>query len=148
MKIDKLAWTMVVAGAVLVSASAAFATEIAARTQTSATSPAQFASIGKDQGVKKTLLKIDIRSGCTSKGVVFKIVNRGKKWPRTARLKLFNVDDNTLISERRLRLASLQQVSFIVSDKVNQGRRIGVWVEPDWYERPFAFDAERDCKAK
>lgn len=136
---EKLAWAMVVAGLLLISASAAFATEMAARTDGGATAPTRFTSIAKSH------LKIDVRSACTSEGVVFKIVNRGKKWPRTARLKLYNIEDNILIGERRLRLASLQQVSFIISDKVNQGKRIGVWVEPEWYQRPFAFDAQQGC---
>lgn len=91
-------------------------------------------------------LKINISSGCVSDGAIFKIINTGSKWPQTARLKLYFADDMKLIAERRIRLASQQQLSFIVGDEIKEGRPVAVWLDPQWYERPFAFDAKLNCK--
>jgi len=91
-------------------------------------------------------LQLEITSACSEKGAVFKIINRGAKWPRTGFLRLYHADDKTLIGERRLRLGSGQKVSFVVKDKVTQGRPVAVWVEPEWYKREFEFDANLTCK--
>lgn len=91
-------------------------------------------------------LKLEITSSCTDKGAVFKIINRGGKWPRTGFLRLYHADDKSLLGERRLRLGSGQKVSFVVKRKVSQGRPVAVWIEPEWYKRAFEFDANLSCK--
>lgn len=91
-------------------------------------------------------LQLEITSACTDKGTVFKIINRGAKWPRTGFLRLYHADDKSLIGERRLRLAAGQKVSFVVKNKVSLGRPVAVWVEPEWYKREFEFDANLSCK--
>lgn len=90
-------------------------------------------------------LQLEITSACTDNGAVFKIINRGNKWPRTGFLRLYHADDKSLISERRLRLGEGQKVSFIVKKKVSQGRPVAVWVEPEWYNREFEYDARIAC---
>lgn len=92
-------------------------------------------------------LQLEITSTCTPEGVLFKIINRGDKWPRTGFLRLYHADDKSLISERRLRLGQGQKVSFVVKDKVSQGRPVAIWVEPEWYKRDFEYDANLSCKA-
>lgn len=95
--------------------------------------------------LQKSRLIIEVRSKCTSEGAVFSIINSGEKWPQPALLKLFNVENKAVISERRLRLANRQQLSFTVSDKINKNKAVAIWLDPQWYVRPFKFDAERDC---
>ena len=90
-------------------------------------------------------LQLEITSACTDKGTVFKIINRGNKWPRTGFLRLYHADDKSLIGERRLRLGAGQKVSFIVKDKIAKGRPVAVWVEPEWYKRDFEYDANMKC---
>lgn len=91
-------------------------------------------------------LQLEITSTCTPEGVLFKIINRGDKWPRTGFLRLYHADDKSLISERRLRLGQGQKVSFVVKETVTQGRPVAVWVEPEWYKRDFEYDANLSCK--
>lgn len=91
-------------------------------------------------------LKLEITSSCTDKGAVFKIINRGGKWPRTGFLRLYHADDKSLLGERRLRLGSGQKVSFVVKKKIARGRPVAVWIEPEWYKRDFEFDANLTCK--
>lgn len=90
-------------------------------------------------------LQLEITSACTDKGAVFKIVNRGNKWPRTGYLRLYHADDKSMIGERRLRLAPGQKVSFVVKHKVMNDRPVGVWVEPEWYKREMEYDATAKC---
>lgn len=92
-------------------------------------------------------LQLEITSACTDKGTVFKIINRGNKWPRTGFLRLYHADDKSLIGERRLRLGAGQKVSFVVKNKVSMGRPVAVWVEPEWYKRDFEFDANLNCNS-
>lgn len=93
-------------------------------------------------------LQLEITSACTEDGAVFKIINRGAKWPRTGFLRLYHADDRSLIGERRLRLGAGQKVSFVVKDKISQGRPVAVWVEPEWYKRDFEFDANLSCTSR
>ncbi|MCK5445084.1 MAG: hypothetical protein KAI73_05625 [Rhodospirillaceae bacterium] len=90
-------------------------------------------------------LKLEITSTCSDKGAIFKIVNRGEKWPRRGVLRLFHTDNTDQMSERKLRLASNQKVSFIIKKELLDGRPLGLWIEPEWYERSFAYDARINC---
>lgn len=90
-------------------------------------------------------LQLEITSACTDKGAIFKIINRGGKWPRTGFLRLYHADSKSMIGERRMRLAPGQKVSFVVKDKITKGRPVAVWVEPEWYKRDFEFDASVSC---
>lgn len=92
-----------------------------------------------------TFLRMEITSTCVDGGALFKLINRGAKWPRTANLKLYYADDRSFIGQRRLRLAGNQRVSFVVKDKVLSGRRVAVWVQPEWYSRDSEFDASLSC---
>ncbi len=90
-------------------------------------------------------LQLEITSACTEKGAVFKIINRGGKWPRTGFLRLYHADNKSMIGERRLRLAPGQKVSFVVKNKVMKKRPVAVWVEPEWYQREMEYDASIKC---
>ena len=92
-----------------------------------------------------TFLQLEITSACTDKGAVFKIINRGPRWPQTGYLRLYHADTKSLIGERRLRLAPGQKVSFVVKKKVTKGHPVAVWVEPEWYKREMEYDASVKC---
>jgi hypothetical protein len=93
-----------------------------------------------------SFLQLEVTTACNDKGAVFKITNRGAKWPQTGYLKLFRADDRSLLGERRLRLAPGQKVSFVVKNKVMQGRPVAVWVKPEWYKREMEYDASINCR--
>ena len=90
-------------------------------------------------------LRLEVTSGCTENGAIFKVINRGEKWPRTGFLRLYYADTKTVIGERRLRLASGQKVSFLVQPKVMQGHPVAVYIEPEWYKREMEYDASIKC---
>jgi len=98
-----------------------------------------------DAATPPEFLRLEVTSACTDKGAVFKIINRGGKWPRMGHLRLYYADIKSEIGERRLRLAPGQKVSFVVKKSVSKGRPVGVWVEPEWYKREFEFDARTNC---
>lgn len=90
-------------------------------------------------------MRMEVVGTCNKDGALFKVVNRGPKWPRTGNLKLYYADDNSLIGQRRLRLAGNQRVSFVVRKNVMSNRPVAVWVDPEWYNRSFRFDAALEC---
>jgi len=92
-----------------------------------------------------SFLQLEITSACTDKGAVFKIINRGVKWPHNGYLRLYRADNKSLLGERRLRLAPGQKVSFVVKKKVMNGHPVAVWVEPEWYKREMEYDASIKC---
>ncbi|HEY9079062.1 hypothetical protein [Magnetovibrio sp.] len=106
---------------------------------------AQEASQAEVAVTPPTFLQLEITSACTEEGAVFKIVNRGAKWPRTGYLRLYHADSKSLLGERRLRLAPGQKVSFVVKKKVMNGHPVAVWVEPEWYKREMEYDASIKC---
>jgi len=90
-------------------------------------------------------LQLEITSACTGEGAVFKVINRGGKWPQRGYLRLYHADTKSLIGERRLRLAAGQKVSFVVKNKVMNGAPVAVWIEPEWYQREMEYDASIKC---
>lgn len=95
--------------------------------------------------VTPVFLQLEITSSCTDKGSIFKIINRGKKWPRQGILHVYYSDDKAVMTERRLRLAPNQKVSFVINKGKSSGRPIGMWIEPEWYKREFGYDAKSAC---
>jgi len=106
---------------------------------------AQEASQAEVAVTPPSFLQLEITSACTDKGAVFKIINRGVKWPRNGYLRLYKADSKSLLGERRLRLAPGQKVSFVVKKRVMNGHPVAVWVEPEWYKREMEYDASIKC---
>lgn len=90
-------------------------------------------------------LQLEITSSCTDNGAIFKIVNRGKKWPRMGILHLYRTDDKSAMAEHKIRLAPNQKVSFVIKKEKIMGRPVGMWIEPQWYKREFTYDATTAC---
>lgn len=95
--------------------------------------------------VPPVYLQLEITSACTEEGAIFKVVNRGGKWPQSGYLRLYHADDKSLLGERKLRLAPGQKVSFNVKKEVMAGHPLAIWVEPEWYEREMEYDASINC---
>jgi len=93
------------------------------------------------------LQKIDVtvKSLCTEKGTHFNILNNGPKWPQKAKLKIFFADDKSEITVRKVKLGQGHSVSFRIRTKVAAGRPLAVYVDPEWYQRQFKFDATQKC---
>jgi len=106
---------------------------------------AQVASQAEVAVTPPSFLQLEITSACTDKGAVFKVINRGVKWPRNGYLRLYHADSKSLLGERRLRLAPGQKVSFVVKNKVMNGHPVAIWVEPEWYKREMEYDASIKC---
>lgn len=91
-------------------------------------------------------VNVEILSACMEGTAMFKIVNLGDKWPKLGKLKVYEIKNGQTkeISEREMRFAKGQKASFRLK---NIGTaRVGLFVEPSWYERPFKYDAEVDCR--
>lgn len=95
--------------------------------------------------VRPVFLQLEITASCTERGAVFKIINHGPKWPQKSVFRLYRATGKLLVTERSLRLAEGQKVSFVVKHKVMQGNRFAVWVDPSWYKREMKFDASIRC---
>ena len=108
-------------------------------------SSAQVASPAEVAVTPPSFLQLEITSACTDKGAVFKVINRGVKWPKNGYLRLYLADNKSLLGERRLRLAPGQKVSFVVKNKVMNGHPVAIWVEPEWYKREMEYDASIKC---
>ena len=113
---------------------------------TMSTASAQVISPAEVAATPPVFLQLEITSTCTDKGALFKIINRGGKWPRTGYLRLYHADTKSVLAERRLRLAPGQKVSFIVKEKVMNGHPVAVWIEPEWYKREMEYDASIKCQ--
>ena len=93
----------------------------------------------------KLNLKVD--AFCNDRGIaVFKIHNQGARWPKAGRVEIYDVEDKSIISKRRFRLARGQNATFRVRDAGTEYGRVGLWVSPSWYEREFEYDATVTCE--
>ena len=92
-------------------------------------------------------LKLRVQSQCAAGGVTFKITNLGKNWPKSGRIAIFGVGDGQPIklTDRRMRFASEQLSTFRVKAAKSATRKFGLWVEPSWERREFAYDAMMAC---
>ncbi len=95
--------------------------------------------------VPPVFLQLEITSACTEEGAIFKVINRGVKWPRTGYLRLYHADNKTVLGERKLRLAPGQKVSFVVKKRIMDGHPLAIWIEPEWYEREMEYDSSISC---
>ena len=90
-------------------------------------------------------VNLEIVSACVGGVATFKIVNVGERWPEMGTLKIFSVSNGQSkpVSEREIRFAKGQKASFRLKSEGNSD--IALFVDPSWYKRPFAFDAEVTC---
>ncbi len=91
-------------------------------------------------------VNLEVVTACIQGAATFKITNKGDAWPRMGTLNIVRVtaDGMEPVTQRKMRFAAGQGASFRFRDV--KGDRIGLFVQPSWYERPFSFDAEVKCE--
>jgi len=94
-----------------------------------------------------TGLNVEVSARCEADRPTFVITNLGEKWPKLGAIKIFNAENKALLSKRRIRLTSEQQATFRLSkQRAANANTVGLYVEPSWADRPFAYDARISCK--
>ena len=74
---------------------------------------------------------------------IFQVTNVGGEWPEMRKFVVYRTDDDSMLSELRLRLAEEQTFAFKVN--ASPGESFGLWVKPSWDARKFRYDAEVVC---
>ncbi len=93
-------------------------------------------------------LSVRIEAVCNSGYTAFKVVNNGATWPNVGTFSMFRLDgeNKQLISARRLTMNSNEKKTFSIAPTQNRTGRVGISIEPSWYERPFTMDAAASCE--
>jgi len=91
-------------------------------------------------------LKLSVKSICKNGDAYFQVTNNGKTWPRPSKISLYRTNADTLVSQRRMRLKPGQKASFKIKKAAKTGLEIGLWVQPEWFTRPFKYDAKVTCR--
>ena len=96
--------------------------------------------------IEEVKLNVEIVARCDAKTPVFQVTNLGDKWPRTGVIGIYGNGGGAKLSERRVRLANSQQMTF----KARQGGKsaaggVGLWLDPAWAKRGFAYDSRINC---
>ncbi len=97
-----------------------------------------------DQVANADPIKLDVVGECAEGMASFKIVNAGDKWPSTGKFNIYRTSGDALLSQRRMRLSDGQVASFRVKAGAEKAE-FGLFIEPEWYERPFKYDAKLVC---
>lgn len=93
-------------------------------------------------------LKMEIMTHCRDGNAFFRVKNAGESWPKTSVFAIYYVGEKgrKLIAKRRMRLKDGQRASFKVKmAKLPAGSRLGMWIQPGWYQRDFSYDATITC---
>jgi len=95
-----------------------------------------------------TPLGVEIMASCKDGETRFKVTNNGRNWPKQGKFALYRLDGDKrqMVSARRMRLTRGQSATFRVKGKHNPTGDIGLFVDPQWYERPFNLDSRLRCR--
>lgn len=80
------------------------------------------------------------------KTALIRLVNKGERWPELGEFKIFRTSDNSVITLRRLKMETNQVASFRLQGTYHRGDEIGVFIDPDWFDRNFEYDKRITCK--
>jgi hypothetical protein len=100
----------------------------------------------KVEAIEGAELNVEVAAICDDGKVNFQITNLGDRWPRLAEISIFRTDTNAKLVQRRVRMTNSQQMIFKLPEEQNAVGEVGIFVEPQWYERKFAYDAKLSCK--
>lgn len=92
-------------------------------------------------------LSVRIETACDDGFTTFKITNNGATWPDTGMFSMFRLigEGKQLISARRVTMKANDNRIFSVTPTQNRTGRVGISIEPSWYDRPFTMDAAATC---
>jgi len=93
-------------------------------------------------------LNLQIASQCNGRNAIFRITNAGVAWPKSSTFSIYRLsrDKGHIIAKRRMRLSAGQQASFKIKASKNTTGRLGLSVDPSWFERRKIYDAKLDCR--
>ncbi len=104
---------------------------------------------GEVVAIKAREIDLKVTTRCDGRTAVFELVNRGRKWPKPAGVALYRVADKKLLTRRRMRLANNQIATFRMGGRGKPvGGEVGLFIEPGWFEREFAYDAKILCDTR
>ncbi len=89
-------------------------------------------------------ITLDITARCEGGDAQFEIVNEGERWAGMATVSIVRTDNNTVITQRQMRMAAGQRMVFRAREAPD-GIAVGLRIEPDWYKRPSAHDSIITC---
>jgi hypothetical protein len=107
----------------------------------------ELAPASKVETIEGAELNVEVAAICDAGAVNFQITNLGDRWPRLAEISIFRTDTNAKLIQRRVRMTNSQQMIFKVPADQNAAGELGIFVDPSWYERKFAYDAKLNCKS-
>ena len=94
-------------------------------------------------------LKLQIDTDCKAGDATFKVQNTGDAWPKSSTFSIYRIlgeGKGHVISKRRMRLNSGQRASFRIKASKNTTGRLGISIDPSWYQRDRRLDAKLECR--
>lgn len=90
-------------------------------------------------------VRLAVTASCDGGFALFTVVNEGELWSQMSKISVYRTDGRTLVSQRAIRMTKGQRMSFKVKGSPASPVELGIWIEPSWYQRDFAYDAKIVC---
>lgn len=90
-------------------------------------------------------VRLAVTASCDGGFALFTVVNEGELWSQMSKISVYRTDGQTLVSQRSIRMTKGQRMSFKVKGSPANPVELGIWIEPSWYQRDFAYDAKIVC---
>lgn len=90
-------------------------------------------------------VRLAVTASCDGGFALFTVVNEGELWSQMSKISVYRTDGRTLVSQRSIRMTKGQRMSFKVKGSPASPVELGIWIEPSWYQRDFAYDAKIVC---
>jgi len=94
-------------------------------------------------------LKLQIDTDCKAGDATFKVQNTGDAWPKSSTFSIYRIlgeGKGHVISKHRMRLNSGQRASFRIKASKNTTGRLGISIDPSWYQRDRRLNAKLECR--
>ena len=95
---------------------------------------------------RRPRLAIKVVAKCDGSDAVFEMLNEGEKWPALAKVLIYRTDNKAVLSSRTLKMAGGQRLVHKTKGSTQGKIEIGFRIEPEWYDRPLAFDTAITCE--
>ena len=93
----------------------------------------------------KNILDINVSVTCSDGDATFTVTNKGETWPGVGNLSVYSTEATKLVHQRRMRFTAGQRATFRVPGVAADNLEFGLWVDPSWGKREFAYDAKITC---
>ena len=106
----------------------------------------QLAPAANVAAVEGKELSLEVAAMCHDGAPAFQVTNLGDRWPRLGEISIYRTDTKSMLTQRRVRMINSQQLLFKVpNEQAKDAGEVGIFIEPSWYDRPFAYDAKLKC---